>query len=78
MIQCSNGPSGSVLLVVRGASEESSGSVRIAFVPSNDARKKEKIVRDKNYFRSVPDGLRKWGARKAAVNPLGEVTEAHD
>lgn len=50
---------------------------RVALVAINDARQKKQMTKD-DYIRRVPDSLRRLNARKFAVNPLGELIEAHD
>ena len=64
------------LFVMRGVTQEGGG--RVFLVPINDARKKEEIVASKLYRREFVNTLRQWKTRKVIVNPLGEVTEAHD
>jgi CRISPR-associated endonuclease Csn1 len=67
-------PSGNrQLFVVRGASISS-----VALVPIFDARKKNELVKDDVYLRLSASSLRKRGACKVHVNPLGEIEEAHD
>lgn len=65
--------------VVRTISEEEkSGSVKIEMVPINDARLKANIKKSELWITKSPNELRKWGARKVVVSPIGEVNEAHD
>ncbi|MGH7973288.1 MAG: hypothetical protein ACREIC_31605 [Limisphaerales bacterium] len=78
VIECDDGNAGRQLLVVRSFSEFSSGVVQIGFVSATDARKKADIIKSQSFIRVVPNRLREWHARKVAVNPIGEVTEAHD
>jgi CRISPR-associated endonuclease Csn1 len=74
-----SGPLKGSLLVVRTISEEEkTGSVKIEMAPINDARRKQEIKRSGQWITKSPNELRKWLARKVAVSPLGEVSEAHD
>ena len=79
MLVFDEGPFKDDFFVVRTISEEAkTGSVKIEMVPINDARPKDKIKKSKLWITKSPNELRKWGARKVVVSPLGEVTEAHD
>lgn len=73
------GPFKGQYFVIRTISEEEkSGSVKIEMVPINDARLKADIKKSRLWITKSPNELRKWGARKVVVTPIGEVTEAHD
>ena len=50
---------------------------RVALVAINDARQKKEMTKD-DYIRRVPESLRHWNARKVAIGPLGDVSDAHD
>jgi CRISPR-associated endonuclease Csn1 len=74
-----DGPLKGQLSVVRAISEEEkTGSVKIEMAPLNDARRKDQIKKSKHWITKSPNELRKWGARKVVVSPLGGVGEAHD
>ncbi len=62
------------LYVVRASSVD---GPRVALVAINDARQKKQMTKD-DYIRKVPDSLRRLSARKVVINPLGEMSEAHD
>jgi CRISPR-associated endonuclease Csn1 len=64
------------LVVVRGATQESRGGLRIFFVGIADARIKKEM--EKDYLREVPNTLWKRGARKVSVDPLGGLAESHE
>lgn len=73
------GPNKGAYFIVRTISEEEeSGSIKVEMAPVNDARQKGQIKKSKQWLSKSPNELRKWGARKVCVTPLGEVTEAHD
>ncbi|MGH7935818.1 MAG: hypothetical protein ACREF8_02275, partial [Chthoniobacterales bacterium] len=72
MLECRRNGSGTERLVFKGASEYTSGQVVISLLPITDARKNPKLIR------IAPNKLREWGAKKVVVNPLGDVSEAHD
>jgi CRISPR-associated endonuclease Csn1 len=79
VLQCDDGKGGRRLLVVRSLSEEEkTGSIKVEMVRINDARQKKEIKAAHDWITKSPNELRKWHARKVAVNPLGEVREAHD
>lgn len=80
VLECDDGPGKRRLLVVRGISEEKTGSVKIEIAPINDARQKDKIKKSKQWITKSPNELRKWNACKVVLNPLGDpiMTEAHD
>jgi hypothetical protein len=73
------GPFQGCRFVVRTISEEEkTASIKIEMAPINDARQKDQIKNSKVWVTKSPNELRKWGARKVIVTPLGEVSEAHD
>ena len=79
IIQCDPDNKGnSKLLVVRSVSQFETGTVQIGLAEINDARKKSDMTKDRKFIRVVPNKLRQWNARKVAVSPLGEVSEAND
>lgn len=78
VIECDDGNGGRKLLVVRSVSEFTSGAIQIGFVVPNDARLKKEIVAGKAFLRRGPEWLRQQHARKLAVGPLGDVSEAND
>ena len=78
VIECDDRNGGQQLLVVRSFSEFTSGVVEIGLVPVNDARKKADMIKSKSFTRVVPNSLAEWHARKVAISPIGDVTEARD
>ena len=78
MLECDGPHGGRRLLVVRSTTQLSAGSIIIGLAPVNDARPKKEMQADKSWVWKGPDTLRKLNARKVAVSPLGEVSEAHD
>lgn len=65
------------LFVVRTI-KKSSGNARLEYVSITDARKKEQIISNKNWYSGMMEPLRKKGCRKMNVTPLGEVIPAND
>lgn len=72
VIECDDDNNGRALLVCKGSSEYTTGTVVISLLEINDAHKNPKLIR------RVPNWLREKHVRKVALSPLGEVTEAHD
>jgi CRISPR-associated endonuclease Csn1 len=66
------------LLVVRSVTGLSAGQIVIGLAPVNDARRKGEMQKCRDWVWKVPNSLRESHARKVAICPLGEVTEAHD
>lgn len=76
VIECDDRNGGRTLWVVRGAGVHSAGP-RLSFAGLNDARQ-TKEMDSKEYWRPLLNPLRKLHPRKVAVNPLGNLREAHD
>jgi CRISPR-associated endonuclease Csn1 len=78
IIECDASQGMRKLLAVRGVSLAQTGQIQIALVSILDARLKKEIVSGKQFLRPGPNTLRQWNAVKVSVNPLGDVSEAHD
>lgn len=79
MLTFDAGPLKGEVAVVRGISEEEKrGSIKIEMARTNDARRKSLIEKSGDWIAKSPNELRKWGARKVALSPLGEMTYAND
>jgi len=78
MVRCGCGPQAGKLMVARAISQYTSGQIIVDFVSPTEARIKKEVVQSGGWLRIVPNTLRKWGAQKVVVSPLGEATEAHD
>ena len=50
----------------------------IKYVKCSDARKKDEIIKDKAFYSSLVDPIRKLNCRKVVVTPLGDVRYAND
>ncbi|HET7099683.1 MAG TPA: hypothetical protein VFJ52_00920, partial [Terriglobia bacterium] len=77
VIECDDGKGGRSLWVSRGVASYESGP-RLLLVPQNDARKKKDILKAGFFWSPMLNPLRKLHPHKVVVNPIGEVTEAHD
>ncbi len=77
-VECSDRNKRRCLFVVRTFSREARGYVSVEMARINNAQKKDEIKKAKAWLKASPDVLRKSGARKLHVSPIGEVSEAHD
>jgi len=77
-IECKLGSGDRGLFVLRKMSHLGTGQIQIGFAPLRDARQAKVMQTTRAWLWSAPNSLRLREARKVAINPLGEVTEAHD
>ena len=66
------------LFVLRKMSRLSSGSITLGFAPLRDARQAREMQTTRAWLWCSPDKLCERNARKVAVSPLGDVSEAND
>jgi CRISPR-associated endonuclease Csn1 len=78
VVECDGKAGCRELFVMRKASQLSSGQLQIGFAPINDARKAREMQIARTWLWANPETLRQRHPRKVAMNPLGELSEAHD
>lgn len=78
VVECDSPKAERSLFVFRKVSHSSSGRIQMGFAPMHDARKAREMQISRDWLWCDPNPLGGRHARKVVVNPLGEVTEAHD
>lgn len=78
IVECDGKTGQRELFVMRKASQLSSGQLQIGFAPVNDARKAKEMQVARAWLWAGPESLRQRHPRKVAMNPLGELYDAHD
>jgi len=78
VVECDGKHEGRSLFVFRKVTQFTKGGIQIGFAPLNDARKAREMQVARAWLWTTPNTLGDRHARKMTVNPLGEVTEAHD
>ena len=79
VVECDIAPGQRGLFVFRKVSRiTATDQIQIGFAPLNDARKAKDMQTSRSWLWSGPNRLMERHARKFVVNPLGEVSEAHD
>jgi CRISPR-associated endonuclease Csn1 len=78
VIECHDKQEGQALFVFRKVTQFTRGGIQIGFAPLTDARKAREMQASRAWLWTTPNTLRDRHARKVAVSPLGEVTEAHE
>ena len=78
VVECDDKQQGRSLFVFRKVTQFTAGGIQIGFAPLNDARKAREIQVSRAWLWATPNTVGERHARKVAVSPLGEVSEAHD
>jgi CRISPR-associated endonuclease Csn1 len=77
-VECNTASGERRLFVLRKMSHLGTGRIQIGFAPIHDARQAKIMQSSRAWLWAGPDSLRERNARKVAVNPIGEIMEAHD
>jgi hypothetical protein len=78
IVECNTDSGERRLFVLRKMSHLATGQTQVGFAPVHDARQAKIMQTSRAWLWAGPNSLRERQARKVAVNPLGDVSEAHD
>jgi CRISPR-associated endonuclease Csn1 len=78
VIECDDKQRGRSLFVFRKVTQFTKGGIQIGFAPLTDARQAREMQVSRAWLWATPNTLEERHARKVNLNPLGEVSEAHD
>ncbi len=78
VIECDDRTGERAFYVLRKMTQRGAGDIQIGFAPVRDARQAKVMQMSRAWLWAGPNPLRQKHARKISINPIGDISEAHD